>query len=188
MAQVCRLHVLIATALALCKYSLAEWNATAESANRTESPCHRHGNRDNCTDATDTGQWNDHFSSCPEELTHYCIHGECRYVKEQKAPSCRCQQGYIGSRCEYLDLDWRIGEKRQIIIACLIAGLVFLILVIVFICFCSHRRCRSWWRRRRRREEEEPRNGMEKLRMMDTGETPASPTADSAEPPHTHAV
>lgn len=29
---------------------------------------------------------------------------------------------------------------------------------------------------------------MEKLRMMDTGETPASPTADSAEPPHTHAV
>ncbi|XP_037341243.2 probetacellulin isoform X2 [Pungitius pungitius] len=188
MAPACRLYVLIATALALCKHSAAEWNATAESANRTESLCHLHGNRDNCTDAGDTGQWNDHFSRCPEELRHYCIHGECRYVKEQKAPSCRCQQGYIGSRCEYLDLDWRIGEKRQIIIACLIAGLVFLILVIVFVCFCSHRRCRWWWRRGRRREEV-PRSGTEKLRMMDTGEAPATlAAADPEEPPHTHAV
>lgn len=49
----------------------------------------------------------------------------------------RCQNGFIGPRCEYVDLDWRIGEKRQIIIACIIAGLVFLILLIVFICICS---------------------------------------------------
>ena len=43
------LLVFLAAALALCKYSLAEWNATDESANRTVSHCHRHGNRDNCT-------------------------------------------------------------------------------------------------------------------------------------------
>lgn len=49
----------------------------------------------------------------------------------------RCQPGYIGARCEYLDLDWRIGEKREIIIACIIAGLVLFILLIVFICMCS---------------------------------------------------
>ncbi|XP_068562856.1 probetacellulin isoform X1 [Cebidichthys violaceus] len=187
MAKVYRLYAVIATALALCKYSLAEWNATDESANRTESLCNHHGNEDNCTaGAVDTEQWPSHFSKCPEELANYCIHGECRYVEEQKAPSCRCQQGYIGSRCEYLDLDWRIGEKRQIIITCIIAGLVFLILVIVFIGFCSHRRCRLYWRRRRRREE--PRNGTEKLRMMDTGATHTTLTADSAEPPHTNTV
>ncbi|XP_041816413.1 probetacellulin isoform X2 [Chelmon rostratus] len=176
------LLVFPAAALALCKYSLAEWNATDESANPTVPHCHPHGNRDNCTDTTDAG----HYSKCPEELANYCVHGECRYVEEQQAPSCRCQQGYIGSRCEYLDLDWRIGEKHQIIIAC-IAGLVFLVLLIVFICICSHRRCRLCWRRRRRRREE-PRNGTEKLSMMDTGATQTPLTEDSTEPPHTNAV
>lgn len=178
-----RLYVGLATALALCKYSLAEWNATDASANQTVSNCRRPGNGDNCTD---TGQWNGHFSKCPEDLTHYCVHGECRYIEEQKAPSCRCQHGYIGSRCEYVDLDWRIGEKRQIIIACIIAGLVFLILLIVFICICSHRRFRLCWRRRRRREE--PSNGTEKLGMMDTSAAHTTLPADSTEPPHTNTV
>ncbi|KAI3362213.1 hypothetical protein L3Q82_012538, partial [Scortum barcoo] len=82
------LFVFLAAALALCKYSLAEWNATDASANRTVSTCPRHGNGDNCTDTIDTGQWNGHFSKCPEDLTHYCVHGECRYIEEQKAPSC----------------------------------------------------------------------------------------------------
>ncbi|XP_063745656.1 probetacellulin isoform X2 [Eleginops maclovinus] len=173
-------------ALALCQYCLAGGNVSEASANQTVSICHHHGNRDNCTvNTTDTGQWNGHFSKCPDELTNYCIHGECRYIKEQKAPSCRCQHGYIGSRCEYLDLDWRIGEKREIIIACVIAGLVFLILLIVFICICSHRRCRLCWRRRRRREE--PRNGSEKLSMMDTSGTHTT-LASNSEPTHTNAV
>ncbi|KAK5851512.1 hypothetical protein PBY51_023059 [Eleginops maclovinus] len=186
MAQVIRLYAGILTALALCQYCLAGGNVSEASANQTVSICHHHGNRDNCTvNTTDTGQWNGHFSKCPDELTNYCIHGECRYIKEQKAPSCRCQHGYIGSRCEYLDLDWRIGEKREIIIACVIAGLVFLILLIVFICICSHRRCRLCWRRRRRREE--PRNGSEKLSMMDTSGTHTT-LASNSEPTHTNAV
>ncbi len=41
--------VFLAAALALCKYSQAEWNATNGSANRTVSNCRRHGNGDNCT-------------------------------------------------------------------------------------------------------------------------------------------
>ncbi|KAM9840956.1 probetacellulin [Aulostomus maculatus] len=187
MAKVYRLCVGIVTALALCKYSLADWNATEESANRTVSRCPHHGNRDNCTgDTIDTGQWSGHFSKCPEEFLHYCIHGECRYINEQKTPSCRCQYGYIGSRCEYVDLDWRIGERRQIIIACVIAGLVILILLIVFLFICSHRRFSTCRQRGRRREE--PRNGTEKLSMMDTSATHASVMADSAEQPHTNAV
>ncbi|TNN55521.1 Probetacellulin [Liparis tanakae] len=168
MAKVYGLYVGVVTALALCKYSLAEWNATDESANGTESLGHRHGHGDNCT----------------EELTHYCIHGDCRYIREQEAPSCRCQRGYIGSRCEYLDLDWRIGEKRQIVIVCIIAGLVLLILLIVFMCLCSHRRCRLW-RRRGRRREEEHRNGTEKIPMMDAGTTSRT---GSTEATHTNSV
>lgn len=180
MAKVYKLYVGIITALALCKYCLAEGNATDESANRTVPHCHRHGDRDNCTE-----EWGGHFSKCPEELQHYCIHGECRYVKEQKAPSCRCQFGYHGSRCEYVDMD-RVTGKRQIIIYCSIAGLVAIILLIVFICICSHRRCRLCWRRGRRREE--PRNGTDRLNMIDTSATHTTLTLDSTEPLHTNSV
>lgn len=49
----------------------------------------------------------------------------------------RCQHGYTGSRCEYLDLDWLRGEKRDIIIFCVIAALILLILLIIFICTYS---------------------------------------------------
>uniref|UniRef100_A0A3Q3FY96 Betacellulin, epidermal growth factor family member n=1 Tax=Labrus bergylta TaxID=56723 RepID=A0A3Q3FY96_9LABR len=178
------LFVFLAAALALCKCSLAEWNVTVESANSTVSDCHHHGDRDNCTANTDE-HFHGHFSKCPEELTFYCVHGDCRYIKEQKTPSCRCTYGYVGSRCEYVDLDWRIGEKRQIIIVAIIAALILLILLIVFICFCSHRRPRcKCWRRRRRREE--PRNGKEKVSMM--GSSAAHTTLDSTEPPQTDAV
>ncbi|CAG5867762.1 unnamed protein product [Menidia menidia] len=179
MANVLRLYTGILTALALCKYCRAEWNST-ESANRTVSLCRLHGNHNNCTE---TGQWHGHFSTCPKELSYYCVHGECRYIKEQKAPSCRCQSGYIGSRCEYVDLDWQIGERRQIIIGCVIAGLVLLMVLIVFICMCPHRRCKLIWRRGRRREK--PGNGTEKLSMMDTG---TSVSAETTETTNTNSV
>ncbi|XP_077398524.1 probetacellulin [Vanacampus margaritifer] len=183
MAKVYRLYVGILTALALCEWSLAGWKTTGVAVNQTEPPCPRRGNGDNCTAPTsDTGQWNGHFTKCPQELNHYCIHGECRFVEEQKAPSCRCQHGYIGSRCEYVDLDWRRGDKRQmIIIICIIAALVALVLLIVFVFVCSHRRSSCWARRR-----EEPRNGTEKLRMMDTNSHPVTP--DSGEPLNTNDV
>ncbi|XP_069026092.1 probetacellulin isoform X2 [Embiotoca jacksoni] len=112
MATVYRLCLGIVTALALCKCCPAEWNATDESANRTVPYCRRHGNRENCTDTIDTGQWNGHFSKCPEELRHYCVHGECRYIKEQKTPSCRCMSGYIGTSCR-CRLCRRRGRRRE---------------------------------------------------------------------------
>ncbi|XP_061554866.1 probetacellulin isoform X1 [Phycodurus eques] len=177
MAKVYGIYVGILTGLALCEWSLAGWNDTSEAVNQTEAPCHRHGNRGNCT-VPSTGQWNGHFTKCPQEFYHYCIHGECRFIKDQKAPSCRCQRGYIGSRCEYVDLDWRRGERHQMIIICVIAALVVLLLLIVFIFVCSHRRFRIC--RKRGRQREEPRNGMEKLHMMDTHAHPVTP--DSVEP------
>lgn len=185
MAKVCRVFVVILTALVLCKCSQAEWNVTEESANSTVSDCHRHGDRDNCTaNAEETDPLNGHFSKCPEELSHYCVHGVCRYVTDQKTPSCRCSHGYIGSRCEYVDLDLLIGGRRYIIIGGIIGGLVLLSLLIVFICFCSHRRCRLCWRRRRRRREE-PINGTEKVGMMDTD---GHKSLDSTDPTRTNAV
>lgn len=156
-------------------YSEAVWNMTEQpSANDTE--CHHHGNGDNCTD-TDTDQWNGHFSPCPEKLTYYCIHGECRYIKEMDEPSCRCEPGFVGSRCERLDFDWLKDERRQIIIICVCVGLVLLILFVIFICFFSHRGGRLC--RQKRRSRNEPRNGTEKLHMDATSLIP-----DSREQPH----
>ncbi|XP_034048595.1 probetacellulin [Thalassophryne amazonica] len=183
MTNVYRVYVGIATVLALCKYSLAGWNVTEESAKGTVSPCHRHGNPDNCTDTIETG--NGHFSVCPKELKHYCIHGACRYIQQQKAPSCRCERGYVGSRCEYVDLDWQIGDKKHIIIACVVAFLVALILIIVLICMCSHRRYARCKRRRRQRQE--PVNGTEKGSMMDTREMHRT-LSEPSEVLHTDAV
>ncbi|CAI5667208.1 probetacellulin isoform X1 [Oreochromis niloticus] len=185
MAKVYRRYVGIVIALALCKYCLAEWNATDVPPTGTVSDCHLHGNRDNCTDTIDTGQSNGHFSKCPEELEHYCIHGECRYIKDQDAPSCRCQIGFIGSRCEYLNLEGQKQVKQGIIIACAIAGLVLLILLVVFIFICSRRRRRLQSNRRR----EEPRNGTEKLgMMMDSNATGSTLKPDSAEQALTNSV
>ncbi|XP_061589255.1 probetacellulin [Cololabis saira] len=183
MGNMYRLIIRLLTALVLCLLCRAEWNSTDVSVNRTVPHCHLHGDRDNCTETLDTGQWSGHFSKCPEELTYYCIHGECRYIKQQKQPSCRCDSGYIGSRCEYVDLGLRIGEKRQMIIACIIAALVFLMVLIVFICIYSHRRCRFCHRTGSPREK--PQDGTEKLSMMDTSTTH---TRDSTETTHTNSV
>lgn len=189
MAKVYLIYTGLVTALALCKYSLAEWNITEELTNRTASHCPHHSNGDNCTDV-DFDLWHGHFSQCPEELTYYCIHGECRYIQDQKLPSCRCEHGFIGSRCEYFDLDWWKGEKQEIIIICVVVGLVLLILLILFICMCSNRRCRLRWRRRRRRRRrrEALTDGTEKLSMVDKDGTRSALSSDLTEPQHVNTV
>ncbi|XP_054908514.1 probetacellulin isoform X1 [Poeciliopsis prolifica] len=175
MAKLHRLYVLLLTALALWRRCLAEWNATDGSSNQTASVC-----QDNCTAEKDTEQSNGHFSDCPKELLYYCIHGDCRYIKEQKAPSCRCHNNYEGARCEYVSLGWLIGDRGQIIIGCSIAVLLLLMILVISICVCSHRRCRTCGRSRR--QTEELRNGTEKRSMLDLS------TPESTEPTHISSV
>ncbi|XP_077479464.1 probetacellulin [Stigmatopora argus] len=177
MANVYGRYLGLLTVLALGQGSMASWNTTGETVNKTESLCSYRGNGDNCSAPTlDTGQWNGHFTKCPQELHHYCVHGQCRFVQDQKMPSCRCEHGFIGSRCEYVDLDWLRGERRQMIIICVIAVLVVLILLIVFLFIClQFRVCRKKAQRR-----EEPINGTEKLPMMDTNAHHVTP--ESVEP------
>lgn len=180
------LYVGIAAALAVCKYScVAEVNNTTELAGPTVTHGHHHGNQDNCTV---TPGWSGHFSECPEDLRHYCVHGECRYIKAQRAPSCRCRAGYSGARCEYVILDWLRADKRHLVIVCVLVGLVLIVLLVVMVCACPRQRWRMCWRRRRRREESG--NGPEKLSMMATApETHgALKSPDPGEPPHTNSV
>ncbi|EMP36348.1 Proheparin-binding EGF-like growth factor [Chelonia mydas] len=41
---------------------------------------------------------------CLRKYKDFCIHGECKYIRELKAPSCICQPGYHGERCHGLTL------------------------------------------------------------------------------------
>ncbi|XP_063303558.1 proheparin-binding EGF-like growth factor isoform X2 [Pelobates fuscus] len=41
---------------------------------------------------------------CQRKYKEFCIHGECRYLKALKTPSCVCQSGYHGERCHALTL------------------------------------------------------------------------------------
>ncbi|XP_008107243.1 proheparin-binding EGF-like growth factor [Anolis carolinensis] len=41
---------------------------------------------------------------CLRKYRDYCFHGECKYIKALKAPSCICHSGYHGERCHALSL------------------------------------------------------------------------------------
>ncbi|XP_040429137.1 proheparin-binding EGF-like growth factor [Cygnus olor] len=41
---------------------------------------------------------------CLRKYKDFCIHGECKYIRELGAPSCICQPGYHGERCHGLSL------------------------------------------------------------------------------------
>ncbi|XP_062985772.1 proheparin-binding EGF-like growth factor [Elgaria multicarinata webbii] len=41
---------------------------------------------------------------CLRKYKDFCIHGECKYVKDIKIPACVCHLGYHGQRCHALSL------------------------------------------------------------------------------------
>ncbi|KAL4617272.1 betacellulin, epidermal growth factor family member precursor [Arapaima gigas] len=149
---------------ALCRHLCAEWNTTKEPASGSVF-CSDYGNGSQCTDSAEASKWSGHFSKCPKEFHHFCVHGTCRYIEEQKTPSCVCFSGYIGSRCEYVDFDHHTGGQKHIVVACVIATLVFLILLIVFICIYAHRHKLCHWRKQKKEAKTEE---AEKLNMVVT--------------------
>ncbi|XP_040093010.1 probetacellulin isoform X2 [Oryx dammah] len=93
-----------------------------------------------------------HFSRCPKQYKHYCIKGRCRFVVAEQTPSCVCDEGYAGARCERVDLFYLRGDRGQILVICLIAVMVIFIILVVSICTCCHPLRK---RRKRRKKEEE---------------------------------
>ncbi|EOA97327.1 hypothetical protein Anapl_03844 [Anas platyrhynchos] len=63
----------------------------------------------------------------------------------------RCEPGYMGARCELVDIFPLRGDRGQIVVISLIAGIIVLIIFVVCTCFCVHH-CRK--QRRKRKEEE----------------------------------
>ncbi|KAM9087795.1 tomoregulin-1-like [Megaptera novaeangliae] len=92
-----------------------------------------------------------HFSRCPKQYKHYCIKGRCRFVVAEQTPSCVCDEGYAGARCERVDLFYLRGDRGQILVICLIAVMVIFIILVVGVCTCCH----PLWKHRERIKKEE---------------------------------
>ncbi|XP_069313077.1 probetacellulin [Eulemur rufifrons] len=107
---------------------------------------------ENCTAATTQPKRKGHFSRCPRQYKHYCIKGKCRFVVAEQTPSCVCDDGYTGARCERVDLFYQRGDRRQTLVICLMVVMVIFIIVVVSVCVCCHPRQKC--RKRRKKEEE----------------------------------
>ncbi|XP_074848155.1 probetacellulin [Carettochelys insculpta] len=139
--------LLLVLGLAVFNMVGASWNVTGDYGVRRpicSSP-------ENCTDDLTDLQRSGHFSKCPEEYKHFCVKGSCRYLMAEKTPSCICEKGYTGARCEQLDIYYLRSDEGQVVVICLVVAMVALVALAICICTCSHR-CRK--RRRRRKEEE----------------------------------
>uniref|UniRef100_A0A493TNG4 Probetacellulin n=1 Tax=Anas platyrhynchos platyrhynchos TaxID=8840 RepID=A0A493TNG4_ANAPP len=97
---------------------LALFSCVGADANVTEGlPCE--GCAGNVTQLRRRG----HFSRCPEEYRHYCVKGRCRFLVAEAAPACVCEPGYMGARCELVDIFPLRGDRGQIVVISLIAGI-----------------------------------------------------------------
>ncbi|KAM3937426.1 probetacellulin isoform 1-T1 [Leptodactylus fuscus] len=110
-------------------------NSTARPETRS-FPCPEY--IENCSGISEPAKWRGHFSRCPKSYRHYCVKGKCRFVTVLKEPSCICEQGYTGARCERLDLFYLKEDRGQLVVIGLIIAMVALIIVIIGICICSH--------------------------------------------------
>ncbi|XP_041051562.1 probetacellulin-like isoform X2 [Carcharodon carcharias] len=133
----CRLTVLLAAGLAWFNHAAADVNSTLTL--EAEKYLCEQGKQINCTgtltESPESPQ-SGHFTKCPKRFRSYCIEGECRFIQSEQQPSCVCKFGYIGSRCELVDMFYLTGKQDQVIIIGLVLTMVVLIIVIIIICIC----------------------------------------------------
>lgn len=82
---------------------------------------------------------------CLRKYKDFCIHGECKYVKELRAPSCICHPGYHGERCHGLSLpvENRLSTYDHTTILAVVAVVlssVCLLVIVGLLMFRYHRR------------------------------------------------
>ncbi|XP_040176431.1 protransforming growth factor alpha-like isoform X2 [Rana temporaria] len=44
------------------------------------------------------------FVECPDNYSDFCYHGTCRFLISEWEASCICFKGFLGIRCEHVDL------------------------------------------------------------------------------------
>ncbi|XP_071987220.1 uncharacterized protein [Engystomops pustulosus] len=57
------------------------------------------------------------FAECPDTYSHFCFHGTCRLLISEWSASCICFKGYMGNRCQSMDLlQVMAGDPRSILV------------------------------------------------------------------------
>ncbi|XP_069466840.1 protransforming growth factor alpha-like isoform X2 [Ambystoma mexicanum] len=88
------------------------------------------------------------FSSCPDLYKHFCFSGTCRYLLSEETPACICFKGYVGSRCESMDLLQILSESPHSIMAVAFAVTILVALSLIIsvglsVYFCKQKRTMS---------------------------------------------
>ncbi|KAG8515229.1 Probetacellulin [Galemys pyrenaicus] len=91
---------------------------------------------ENCTATTTQSKRRGHFSKCPKQYKHYCLKGRCRFVVAEQTPSCVCDEGYAGARCERVDLFYLREDRGKVLVICLVVVMVIFIILVVGVCIC----------------------------------------------------
>ncbi|XP_035979914.1 proheparin-binding EGF-like growth factor isoform X6 [Halichoerus grypus] len=82
---------------------------------------------------------------CLRKYKDFCIHGECKYVKELRAPSCICEPGYHGERCHGLSLPvenrlYTYDHTTILAVVAVVLSSVCLLVIAGLLMFRYHRR------------------------------------------------
>ncbi|CAJ0932615.1 unnamed protein product [Ranitomeya imitator] len=77
------------------------------------------------------------FADCPDTYTQFCFHGTCRFLVSEWTASCICFKGYIGSRCQQMDLFQVLaGDPRSILVVAFVAVLTLMVTTCLGIYLC----------------------------------------------------
>ncbi|KAG3266175.1 heparin binding EGF like growth factor, transcript variant X2 [Ictidomys tridecemlineatus] len=82
---------------------------------------------------------------CLRKYKDFCIHGECKYLKELRAPSCICHPGYHGERCHGLSLPvenrlYTYDHTTILAVVAVVLSSVCLLVIVGLLMFRYHRR------------------------------------------------
>ncbi|XP_076993297.1 proheparin-binding EGF-like growth factor [Tamandua tetradactyla] len=82
---------------------------------------------------------------CLRKYKDFCIHGECRYVRELRAPSCVCHLGYHGERCHGLTLPvenrlYTYDHTTILAVVAVVLSSLCLLVIVGLLMFRYHRR------------------------------------------------
>lgn len=82
---------------------------------------------------------------CLRKYKDFCIHGECKYLKDLRAPSCNCHPGYHGERCHGLTLPvenrlYTYDHTTILAVVAVVLSSVCLLVIVGLLMFRYHRR------------------------------------------------
>ncbi|MEE6488541.1 hypothetical protein FKM82_015258 [Ascaphus truei] len=88
------------------------------------------------------------FAVCPDTYRTYCYHGTCRFLVSEWVASCMCFKGYVGIRCQYVDLlQVMAGDPRSFTVVALAVTFLVVLSLICSTCLgiylCKMKRARS---------------------------------------------